>query len=111
MMPSPVVTVGAAITCPHGGTVAIIPADARVTAGGVPIATIADAFPVTGCAFAQGTQPQPCVLVQWTTAARRVRINGQPSLPGASVGVAVRADGLAGGPAIIAATQVRVVAV
>lgn len=108
MMPSPAVTIGAAIICPHGGAVAIASTNARVTAGGLPIATIADVFPVAGCAFAQGPQPLPCVSVLWTSAAQRVRINGQPPVLQTSTAVALRADGAANGPATAVATQTRV---
>lgn len=108
-MPGPAVTVAASALCPHGGTVTIVSTNARVIAG-APIATLADQFTVAGCAFTVPPGvPQPCLLVQWTTPAARVLIEGQPPILQASTGLAISATGVPGGPATVVATQPRVV--
>jgi hypothetical protein len=109
-MPGPVVNVGAAATCPHGGQVTIVSSNARVLASGMPLATLADQFMVAGCAFTVPPGvPQPCLIVQWMTPAVRVLINGQPPILQASTGLALSATGIPGGPPIVATTQMRVV--
>jgi hypothetical protein len=110
-MPGPIVNVGASAMCPHGGQVTIVSSNTRVLATGMPLATMADQFMVAGCVFTVPPGvPQPCLKVQWMTPAVRVLINGQPPILQASTGLALSATGIPGGPPIVAATQMRVVA-
>jgi hypothetical protein len=110
-MPGPVVNVGAVARCPHGGQVTIISSNANVLASGTPLATIADQFLVAGCVFTiPPGKPQPCVRVQWMTPAARVLINGQPPILQTSTGLTLSAEGIPGGPPVVATTQMRVVA-
>jgi hypothetical protein len=110
-MPGPAVNVGATAMCPHGGQVSIVSSNARVAAGGTPIATLADQFLIAGCAFTiPPGKPQPCVRVQWMTPATRVLINGQPPILQTSTGLALSVEGIPGGPPVVSVTQARVVA-
>jgi hypothetical protein len=109
-MPGPVYQVGAVAMCPHGGQVTAISTDARVLAGGLPVTLAADQFVVAGCAFAVGTVPQPCVLVQWAAPTVRCLFAGQPAITAASVGMCIAANGAPNGPVVLASTQPRVVA-
>jgi hypothetical protein len=102
--------VGAVATCPHGGQVTTISANARVLVSGMPVALMADQFVVVGCAFVVGTVPQPCVKVQWTVPTARTMINGQPAVTALSAGICIAANGVPNGPVIVASTQPRVVA-
>jgi hypothetical protein len=72
---------------------------------------MSDQYMVAGCAFTVPPgKPQPCVQVQWMTPALRVLINGQPPILQTSVGLALSIESIPGGPPLITATQMRVVA-
>jgi hypothetical protein len=109
-MPGPFFHVGAVAMCPHGGQVVTISADARVLASGMPVALASDQFVVAGCAFAVGPLPQPCMTVQWLTPTVSTLVAGQPAITALSVGLCIAANGVPGGPAIVASTQPRAVA-
>jgi hypothetical protein len=101
--------VGASATCPHGGQVSVNATNARVKVGGQPVAIVADACPVAGCAFTvPGPKPQPCVKVQWTGPATRVLVGGQPVILQASTGLCLSAEQMPQGPPNVVQTQTRV---
>jgi hypothetical protein len=97
--------------CTHGAPVQVVPGSPRVLASGLPVATMADLFPVTGCPFVlpSGT-PSPCVLVQWLVPAARVLVNGAPPILNTSMGLCRSAAQVPQGPPIVVTTQPRVVA-
>jgi len=109
-MPGPLFHVGATAMCPHGGPISTISSNARVLVSGMPVATVADTSLVAGCAFNVAGAPHPCVRVQWLVPAVRVLINGQPALLQTSTGLCLAPDQAPQGPAVIVATQPRVVA-
>lgn len=110
-MSGPVVTVGAAITCMHGGAVTVVPGSPRVLLSGMPAATTIDQYLVAGCAFTlPGPVVHPCVQVTWLMPALRVMVNGAPLITQGSVGLGVAADQAPQGPPVIATTQPRVIA-
>jgi hypothetical protein len=76
----------------------------------MPVATMADAYPVAGCVFTVGTKPQPCVTVQWLVLAARVRVMGQPVINQTSVGSCQSAEQIPQGPPSLLAAQTRVIA-
>jgi uncharacterized Zn-binding protein involved in type VI secretion len=97
--------------CPHFGLGKVVPTQTRVLVNTLPVATAADQYPVTGCAFTvPGPKPQPCVLIQWSAPATRVKINGVPAMLGTSGGVGVSADQIKQGPALVLLLQPRVTA-
>lgn len=108
-MPGPILTGGAAVTCPHGGQVQTVSSNARVLLGGLPAATIGDAYLVAGCVFTTGPKPQPCIRVQWLVPAARVLVMGQPVIVQTSVGLCLSAEEIPQGPPTVVATQPRVV--
>jgi hypothetical protein len=114
-MPGPVLTIASVITCPHGPPASVVSANARVTASGAPVATMADAYPVSGCPFqvpvGAGTKPQPCLQVRWAAPATRVLVNGMPPVLATSPGLGVSGEGIPQGPAVVGASQPRVVAI
>jgi hypothetical protein len=100
--------VGATAICPHGGQISVIPTNVRVTAGGQPIAVLADTFLVAGCVFTVPPgKPQPCTTVQWLVPAARVTIGGQPAILQSSSGLCLSADMIPAGPPNVVVTQVR----
>lgn len=108
-MPGLLMHVGATAMCPHGGPIQTISSNARVLVNGMPVATLADTYLVTGCAFTlpSGT-PSPCLNVQWLTPAVRVLVNGQPPILNTSSGLCIGTGPQ--GPPIVTVTQPRVTA-
>jgi uncharacterized Zn-binding protein involved in type VI secretion len=110
-MSGPVVHVGATIICPHGGPVQVLGGNPRVTLDGMPVATMADQYVVSGCAFTvPGPKPQPCLRVQWLTPAVRVLVGGSPVILQSSSGLCFSPENIPQGPPTVVATQPRVVA-
>jgi len=110
-MPGFLLHVGATLLCPHGGQVSVVPSGGRVLAGGQPVATTGDQFPIAGCPFqvpiGTGTKPQPCVKVQWLVPALRVKVGGQPALLQTSSGICQSAEQIPQGAPSVVVTQVR----
>jgi hypothetical protein len=113
-MPGPVLHVGAGITCTHLAACTPATTDARVLVSGAAVLLVADTFPVAGCPFqvpvGAGTKPQPCVRIQWTVPAARVKVNGTPILTALSTGIGQSAEGIPQGPPIVSGVQPRVTA-
>jgi hypothetical protein len=110
-MPGPVVHVGASIICTHAAPANVITSNSRVLVSGQPVATFADQYLITGCAFTVPTgKPQPCVRIQWLTPATRVFVNGQPVILQTSTGLCLSAEQIPQGAPIVVATQPRVIA-
>lgn len=108
-MPGFLVQVGATATCPHGGQVSIISADAQVLLDGQPAATVDDQFPIAGCPFTlPGPVPSPCVEVGWLVVSSRVTVNGQPVVLADSSGSCVNAEQAPQGPVVVVSTQTSV---
>ena len=107
-MPGFLYHVGASAICPHGGQVSTLPGNPRVRLSGQPVATLADASLVAGCAFTAGTKPQPCIKVQWLMPAARVRAGGQFVILQTSPGLCLSAEQIPQGPPTVLAGQVRV---
>jgi hypothetical protein len=102
-------TAMSSLQCPHGGTVSIVSANARVLAGGVPLALATDTFTIAGCPFqipvGVGTVPSPCVRVQWIVTDLRSGVNGAATLSTSSAGLCLAATQVPQGPVVIVAAQ------
>ncbi len=99
---------GATVLCTHGGQAMPVTASLRVKLGGQPATTLAHTYSISGCPFTTPDGvPKPCVTVQWTTPATRVRIEGQPALLSTSQGITIGPLGTQGTPMAVA-HQVRV---
>lgn len=77
-MPGPLLHLGAAVLCAHGGTATPTAPNPRVLVSGQPTVLMTAPYAIAGCPFTTGGNPQPCVTAQWTVAAVRVTSNGQP---------------------------------
>jgi uncharacterized Zn-binding protein involved in type VI secretion len=108
-MPGNLLHVNATVNCPHGAKANIASTNQRVKVSGMAVATVSDITTVAGCPFqAPGPTPQPCVKVQWTTPATRVKVNGQFVLLSTSSGLCQSAAQIPQGAPIVATTQIRV---
>lgn len=95
--------------CPHGGKISIVSTNVRVKVSGNFVALQPDNFMVAGCPFTlPGPKPSPCIKVQWTVAATRVKVTGKPVLLKTNIGLCQNAEQAPQGPANIAVTQTRV---
>lgn len=112
MATGPLLHVGATVTCPHSGQATAVPSNTRVLVGGQPVTVASDSYTVAGCPFqvpaGATTKPQPCVTVQWTLPATRVRVGGQPVLLQTSTGLCKSAEQIPQGAPIVSSTQPRV---
>ncbi len=79
-MSGPLLHLGATVLCAHGGQAMPSAPIPRVLVSGQPVATQAVPWLVAGCAFSPPTGNGPCVTAQWTVAAVRVFVSGQPVL-------------------------------
>jgi hypothetical protein len=108
-MPAPILHVGDTVMCTHGAPVQTVPGNARVMVSGMPVATMADNYLVSGCPFVVPVAvPQPCIRVQWLVPAARVMAGGSPVLIQTSTGLCMGAAPQ--GSPIIASAQTRVLA-
>jgi hypothetical protein len=103
--------------CTHGAPVNVVPTQTRVLVSGQVVATATAQLVVAGCPFTVPTgKPQPCVLVKWAMPAARVLIMGQAPLlqppPGSGPAPALcqSPEQIPQGPPIVAAMQLRVMA-
>jgi hypothetical protein len=107
-MPTPVAHVGAVAQCPHGGPVTLLPGAPRVLVSGMPVATLTGPALVAGCVLNVSGAPHPCVRVQWTAPAVRVKASLVPLVLQTSAGLCLAADQAPQGPPIVSGTQPRV---
>jgi hypothetical protein len=105
-------SVTSTLMCPHGGSVNIISANARVKVDNAFAALATDQFLISGCPFqipvGAGTIPSPCLTVRWLVTDMRARINSTPTLSRSSAGLCLNAQQAPQGPVSIVNTQVRV---
>ncbi|MFD7402909.1 hypothetical protein ACFV7R_09615 [Streptomyces sp. NPDC059866] len=100
---------GAVIGCPHGGrvTAATTPTGA-VLSDGVPVATAAHSYVVTGCPHTVDGVPMPCVSVRWTADSTGVTVDGAPVLLDTSAAQCFTAALVPQGPPVVQAAQRKV---
>jgi hypothetical protein len=76
----------------------------------MPIATMASTYPIAPCPFqVPGPKPQPCVRVQWTKPAARVKVMGMPVVTQLSTGVCLSAEQIPQGPPLMTNAQKKVI--
>src|SRR4051794_30881000 len=100
----------ATITCFHGGQVKAVTTNTKVKAEGAKfLLRIADIFTVVGCSFTITTPTgpiySPCITVQWSNPALKVKVMGIPVLLKTSIGLGLNALGIPQGPVTIITTQ------
>jgi hypothetical protein len=113
-MPGPILHVGAVVNCTHGVPAQVVPGSPRVTLTGQPAATMVDNYPIAGCPFqipvGAGTKPSPCIKIQWTVPAVRVKVNGSPVILATSTGLCLSPEQAPQGPPVPGTVQTRVIA-
>lgn len=107
-MPGSVLTVVDTMMCQHGSPVTHVPGQVRVKIAGAFAMVAPDQGMVAGCPFMIGNKPSPCVTVQWTAPAVRVKFGGQPALIATSAGLGKSPEQAPQGKVTIPAPQPRV---
>jgi hypothetical protein len=94
--------------CSHGGLVTHIPTTFTTyrIQGRQPM-LLTDEYVIAGCP-GMGGPMGGCIRVQWVTGSTMLLVKGIPVLTQTSVGLCQTSNGITGGPAIIASTQLMV---
>jgi hypothetical protein len=104
-MPGFLLANGAVVQCVHDGEAMPVAPSPRVMLGGQPAVTVAGGYVIAGCAEPPPPAGNgPCLTATFVTAAKRVRIMGQPALLQDSRSICQPT----GTPLLIGATQRRV---
>jgi hypothetical protein len=96
------------LQCPHGGMVQISSTNTKAKGGGAFLVRSSDTFTVSGCPFAIGNTPHPCVTLQWLTTAMKAKADGAFALTKDSSALCKAADQAPQGNAMINSTQTKV---
>lgn len=107
-MAAQVLQLGCTVQCPHGGMATPINTNARVRVDGAFALLATDAWVVAGCPLNVAGAPHPCVVVEWSGGAQRVKVGGQPVLLATSVGLCKAADQVVQGTALVSGAQTKV---
>jgi len=108
-MGSAVLQFGCTIQCPHGGQATPTPTNTKVKVDGAFALLPADTFIIAGCSFTlPGPTPSPCLTIQWSGEATRVKINGVGPLLETSTGLCKAATQAAQGSASVSGAQTKV---
>ena len=94
--------------CPHGGQASLSTSNYRTKAEGTEVLLETDIHMVSGCPFYQGSNPSPCVRIEWSGGSTKVKVDGVPVLKRESTGTCYSAANAVQGTAIIVNTQMKV---
>jgi hypothetical protein len=108
-MGEPLLTVDATVTCPHGGQGTITPSQSAVVAGDS-VCTESDEVTIDGCPFTIGTDPSPCVAVEWQSASTSCTAGGAAVLTTDSDGLCLNEAAALQGAVILTPAQASAVA-
>ncbi|WP_151476658.1 hypothetical protein [Streptomyces albicerus] len=100
---------GAVISCPHGGrATTATTSTSAVLMDGMPVATAAHGYVVTGCPHTVDRVPVPCVSVRWTADGTGVTVDGAPVLLDTAAAQCFTAAFVPQGPPVVQAAQRKV---
>ncbi|MCU0541077.1 MAG: DUF4280 domain-containing protein [Oscillatoriaceae cyanobacterium Prado104] len=107
-MPGTLLHVGATVNCAHQGKAQPTDYNSRVKVMGNAVVTQAFPYAISGCTNPPPTaNVGPCTTAQWTSAATRVKVMGQPVLLQDSKAICMPT----GTPLTVVVTQQRVKAI
>jgi len=111
-MGAPILDTGCTIQCPHGATAMVTTTNTKVKVGGNFAILVSDTMTISGCPFqipvGPGTKPSPCMTIQWSNEAQKVKVDGTAVLLQTSMGLCKSAEGLPQGPATMTGVQTKV---
>lgn len=108
---TPVLTTTSTVMCPHSGLANLTTSNTLWLVAGAPVLLITDLHTVSGCSFAPGSVPTPCLMIRWVTAATQTNVFGIPVLLQTSVGLCLNAAQAPQGTAIVVQTQTQALGV
>jgi hypothetical protein len=108
---SPLLTTTSTVVCPHFGLATLMTSDTKALVDGAPVLLLTDVHTVTGCPFAPGGVPSPCLSIRWVTGATQSRIDQIPALLQTSVGLCLNVAQVPQGPAVVLQTQTKALGV
>ena len=101
-------TKSSSIMCPHGGQASLSTSNSRTKTEGSEVLLETDVHMVSGCPFYQGNSPSPCVKIEWSAGATRVKVDSVPVLKKESTGLCYSPANAMQGNAVIVSTQMKV---
>lgn len=103
-------TTQAQIKCMHGGTAILTTSNTKLTVDGAPALLESDIHTVAGCAFTVGSKYSPCVRIEWSNGAAKMKNNETKVLVRSSIGKCYSPENAPQGIAVIATTQMKTTA-
>ena len=111
-MPGNVLTIASTVLCMHGGSAILTTSNTKMLIDNAPALLESDIHPVAGCPFqipvGAGTKPSPCIRIEWSAGATKMKVNGVPVLVRSSIGKCYSPEGAMQGIANIVNTQVKI---
>lgn len=104
-MPSPIVELGALVTCAHAGTAIPAPVSTRVLVDKKPAVMLTSTYVIAGCALTASSGPF-CATGQFVVGATRVLTQGIPVAIATGLSTAIATAN----PMLVMLTQLRVLA-
>jgi hypothetical protein len=108
---TPMLTTTSTVVCPHFGQAMLTTSNSQALVDGAPVLLITDLHTISGCPFAPGSVPTPCLTIRWVTGATQSSIDGTPVLLQTSVGLCLNAAQVPQGTAIVVQTQTKAMGV
>ena len=108
-MAAAILQMGCTIQCPHGGQATAVPTNSQVKVDGAFALLPTDTFIIAGARSPchPGT-PSPCLTIQWSAEATKVKINGVGPLLDSSTGLCKAATQAPQGSASVSGAQTKV---
>jgi len=107
-MAAHILQLGCTITCPHQGQATVVSGNQKTKADGQFALLATDTATIAGCTFNISGTPSPCLTIQWTMPATRVKVSGTPVLLETSIGLCLSAASAPQGTATISGVQTKV---
>jgi hypothetical protein len=107
-MPGRVLTTGSQVKCPHGGSATLTTPNAKAGAGGGRLLLVSDVHTIAGCAFTIGPKASPCMRIQWSAGAVKLKAGGTQVLLESSVGTCYSPDSAPQGVALVVQPEAKV---
>jgi hypothetical protein len=103
-----ILQLGCTIACPHQGQATVVPGNQKVKVDGKFALLVNDTATIAGCIFNVSGVASPCLKIQWSMPATKVKVSGTPVLLETSIGLCLNAAQAPQGPASISGVQTKV---
>lgn len=107
-MPGNVLTTSSTVLCMHGGSAILTTSNSKLMVDNAPALLETDVHSVACCAFQISGKPSPCIRIQWSGGAAKMKVNGVGVLLQSSIGMCYSPEGAPQGVANIVNTQMKI---